>query len=137
MRRLLTTLALGVVAALAVATYASGGIGNAHKLSARLTPKARVQAKGGFAGIYLADARGITLLWTLSYSGLSGRVTTAQIHKGALVLHLCGPCASGQAGSAILSRDVMSALGSGRAYVTVRTARNPGGEIRGQISLAG
>jgi hypothetical protein len=136
-KKLLAALALGAIAALAVAALALGGVANSRKVSAKLT--APRGAKGGFAGIYLKNANGVTLLWTLSFSGLSSRATAAQIHAatGAVVVPLCGPCASGQAGSAILSKAVISALGSGGAYVTVRTAKNAGGEIRGQVDVSG
>ena len=141
-KKLLTALALGATAALAVAALAPGGVANSRKVSARLTANvevrapARAGAKGGFAGIYVENSKGVTLLWTLSFSGLSGAATAAQIHKGAVVVPLCGPCASGQAGSAVLSKAVISALDSGGAYVTVRTAKNAGGEIRGRVSVS-
>jgi len=135
-KKLLAALALGAIAALAVAALALGGVANSRKVSAKLT--ARRGAEGGFAGIYLSNANGVTLLWTLSFSGLSGAATAAEIHKatGAVVVPLCRPCTSGQAGSAILSEAVISALGSGGAYVTVRTAKNAGGEIRGGVNVS-
>jgi hypothetical protein len=144
MRLLLAGFALGAAGTLATATFAFAGVANSRKVSARLTAKVEVRApnvrrgaKGGFAGIYLKNANGVTLLWTLSFSGLSGRATAAQIHQGALVVPLCRPCASGQAGSAILSKAAISALDSGGAYVTVRTPRNVDGEIHGRVSVSG
>jgi CHRD domain len=52
---------------------------------------------------------------------------------GGVVISLCGPCRSGVRGTARASASVVTALLSGGAYVNVHTARNPGGEIRGQI----
>jgi CHRD domain len=133
MRPLLAGLALAAVLAL-TATQAFAGVATSRKVSAKLTG---MRAQGGFAGIYLEDARSVTLLWTLSYSRLSGRVTAAEIRKGRVVVPLCGPCASGQAGSAVLSKSVLRALGSGDAYVTVHTAKNAAGEIGGEVTVSG
>jgi hypothetical protein len=148
-KKLVATVALGAIVALAVTALAFGGADKSYKLSARLKatrevlrPDAPAGAKGGFAGIYVKNARGATLLWTLSFSGPSGSAAAAQIRKGtpgtagAVVVPLCGPCTSGQAGSAILSNAVISALDSGDAYVNVRIAKNAAGEIRGQVNVA-
>jgi hypothetical protein len=142
-KKVLAALALGAIGALVVAAIAFGGVANSRKVSAKLTPKVELRAlkahagaKGGFAGIYVENAKGVTLLWTLSFSGLSGAATAAQLHKGAMVVPLCRPCVSGQAGSAILSKAAITALDSGAAFVTVRTAKNAAGEIRGRVSVS-
>ena len=55
---------------------------------------------------------------------------------GPVLLALCGPCKSGQTGKAPLSETAGNAVKIGGAYVNVHTAKNPGGEIRGQIGKA-
>ena len=79
------------------------------------------------------------LFWKLSVSGLSGPATGAAIHiapaghAAAAMATVCAPCASTSHGTMALSADQANALLSNAAYVDVSTAKNPGGEIRGQI----
>jgi hypothetical protein len=78
--------------------------------------------------------------WKLTFRGLTGRALAAHIHIGArgkagpVAIPLCGPCRNGVGGRATARGSALSALESGRAYVNVHTARNPGGEVRGQIA---
>jgi len=80
------------------------------------------------------------LFWHLSYSGLSGPATAADIHVAPVghsappMLTICGPCASISHGMLALSGTQASSIGNGSSYVNVDTARNPSGEIRGQIT---
>ena len=52
-----------------------------------------------------------------------------------MLVPLCGPCTSTSAGSTKVSAAVAKALQSGGTYVNVHTAKNPNGEIRGQIGM--
>jgi hypothetical protein len=52
-----------------------------------------------------------------------------------VILALCGPCLSGQSGKTTLTKTVAEAMRRGTAYVNVHTAKNAGGEIRGQAKL--
>jgi hypothetical protein len=52
---------------------------------------------------------------------------------GGVVVALCGPCKSGMRGSAKLTKALIAAAGKHKLYVNVHTAKNPNGEIRGQI----
>ncbi len=98
-------------------------------------------AKGAFTVTVVESGSKITLKWKLTFGGLSGKVGAAHIHKakkgkaGGVILALCGPCKSGQAGSATISGSVNQAIEKGLAYVNVHTAKNAGGEIRGQLVL--
>jgi hypothetical protein len=56
---------------------------------------------------------------------------------GKIVAPLCGPCRSGQRGSAKVNARTTTALLGGRAYVNVHTVKNPNGEIRGQLRKGG
>ena len=117
-------------------------------LTARLNtlqevPKPRVSGvpRGTFAGgLVRNSAGGGRLSWRLSFQGLSGRATASHIHMarrgkaGPVAVALCGPCRSGARGTATINGRTVTALLAGRAYVNVHTARNPAGEIRGQIA---
>ncbi len=77
----------------------------------------------------------------LTFSGLSGKVVAAHVHKGkagvagGVLIPLCGPCTSGQTGQLTISNDAADLLERGPTYVNAHTTKNKGGEIRGQIKL--
>lgn len=106
-------------------------------------PKAKGNVKGAratfTATVTTSGATG-KMGWRLTFSGLTGRAAAAHIHTGQrgkagpVVVPLCGPCRSGMRRSVELSPAVLAALQAGRAYVNVHTARNPAGEVRGQIA---
>jgi hypothetical protein len=134
------------VTALGIAASA----GKSYKVSAKLAPGADVpkpvgaaNATGSFTGTYVENAKGAKLTWRLSYAGLTGAAGAAHIHmgkpgvSGPVTVPLCGPCTSGMTGSAQISKTVIASLESGKAYVNVHTAKNPAGEIRGQVKVKG
>jgi len=82
------------------------------------------------------------LTWSVTYSGLSGPATGAHFHgpampgqNAAVVVPLGAPLASPITGSAALTPGQAADLIAGKWYVNVHTAANPGGEIRGQVSV--
>jgi Cu/Zn superoxide dismutase len=104
-------------------------------------PKGSVRgAKGTFTATVTTSGTTGRIAWRLSFSGLTGRAMAAHIHAGQrgkagpVVVALCGPCRNRMRRSVELTASVLSALEAGRAYVNVHTARNPAGEIRGQIA---
>jgi CHRD domain-containing protein len=136
---------LGVV--LAVALFADGyglaGRSAAVKLTARLdaiqeTPAPKAAARG--SGTFVATLSGRSLRWRLTFARLSGRALAAHIHlgrqgvSGPVVVPLCGPCSSGVHRTVTVTARLRTALLAGSAYVNVHTARNPAGEIRGQVA---
>ena len=151
MKKLLTVVALGAVAALAVTALAFGAARDTYKVGAKLTAKAEVPApagvpaaaKGAFTGVYVEHGSSATLTWRLTFSGLTGPGTAAHIHMGKagvagpVIVPLCGPCKSAQSGRATISEAVIKALESHQAYVNVHTAKNAAGEIRGQVKVSG
>ena len=97
------------------------------------------RARGTFAATVTKMGTTGTITWRLTFSKLTGQASAAHIHIGAtgrpgpVAVPLCGPCRSGVRRSATLQPAVLAALEAGRAYVNIHTARNPAGEIRGQI----
>jgi hypothetical protein len=156
----LRRLGIGAVTAALFATGLWSGIGSARWLStdaeavgltatlsaAKEVPKPKgvsANARGSFAaGLTRKGARG-TLSWRLTFRGLTGKATAAHIHlakpgrAGPVVAPLCGPCRSGVRGRAKVNARTVRALLNGGAYVNVHTAKNPAGEIRGQIRKGG
>ena len=129
----------GIVAAVAVA----GNTASPMQLSAKLNSKQEVPnprrepVRAG--GSFTATLTGTKLTWKLTFSHLSGAGVAAHIHSGArrkagpVIVPLCGPCTATTAGSTKVSAAVAKALQGNNTYVNVHTAKNPNGEIRGQI----
>ena len=97
------------------------------------------RARGRFTASITKSGTTASMRWRLIFSRLTGRAVAAHIHTGArgrpgpVAVPLCGPCRSGVRRTVTLRPAVLAALEAGRAYVNVHTARNPAGEIRGQI----
>ncbi len=145
------------VGAVVVALFVMGvwsGIGSARwlgpdsdaiALTAALAPGKEVPkpsgAKAGAGGTFAAGltrkAAGGTLAWRLTFHGLTGKAIAAHIHMGKagkagpIAVALCGPCRSGQRGTAKVNARTVTALLGGLAYVNVHTPKNAAGEIQG------
>jgi hypothetical protein len=102
-------------------------------------PKGAALASGRFTVTAVKTGSSAVLTWRLTFSRLTGRAVAAHVHigrrgvAGPVAVALCGPCRTGATGRATVSGATLAALEAGRAYANVHTARNPGGEIRGQI----
>ena len=82
------------------------------------------------------------LRWKANFSGLTGPATGAHFHGPAaigsnagVVLPWPGPINSPLEGSATLTAAQADDLMAGRWYANVHTAANPGGEVRGQMTV--
>lgn len=82
------------------------------------------------------------LKWQLSYAGLSGPATAGHFHGPAMVganagisLPFTGAVTSPMSGQATLTAAQMADLLAGKWYANIHTARYPGGEIRGQMTV--
>jgi hypothetical protein len=82
------------------------------------------------------------LKWQLSYSGLSGPATAGHFHGPAMVganagisLPFTGAVTSPMSGQATLTPAQVADLLAGKWYANIHTARYPGGEIRGQMTV--
>jgi hypothetical protein len=143
-KKLIAGLTIAVAVSLAVSALAFGARASTISVSAKLSAKQEVpaqvvkdtKAKGVFSGKLV----GSKLTWKLTFSGLTGQATAAHIHLGAMgkagnvAIPLCAPCKSGVHGKATLSASLKKALAHHKLYVNVHTAKNPNGEIRGQLA---
>ena len=139
MRKLVLLLAtVGVLSVTAASLAATRGAGWSAKLTvAQSVPKAK--GAGGATGAFTATLTGSTLKWKLSFSKLTGPATAAHIHLGGMgkagnvVVPLCGPCKSTMTGTSKISAALKKDFAKHLLYVNVHTAKNPAGEIRGQL----
>jgi hypothetical protein len=142
-RKLVTLLAAGVVCTLALAALSLAAtrstVWTAALSSGQEVPK-QVVKDAAAHGLFKATLSGKTLKWKLTFAKLTGPATAAHIHMAAkgkpgdVVLPLCAPCKSGVTGMAPLTPAELSAFKKHLLYVNVHTAKNPNGEIRGQLA---
>jgi CHRD domain len=150
MMRSIVVAALGAGLAL-VGFAAAAPQADTYTLSAALSARSEVPrpagvragAKGAFTGkaVELENDRA-RITWRLTFTKLTGRAMAAHIHSGrrgkagGVMAPLCGPCRSGQRGTARITHAQLRTIRRGGAYVNVHTARNSAGEIRGQVVAA-
>jgi hypothetical protein len=138
-----------IVVACAVAVLVFAAVSSArsssgmYHLSATLNagqeiPKQVVKNQSAH-GSFTATLSGTHLVWKLTFAKLTGPATAAHIHLGAMgksgnvVVPLCTPCKSGMKGTATISAALLKTIKKHGTYVNVHTAKNPNGEIRGQL----
>ena len=137
------TRSMFVAVALAT-TVAFAGPAFAEKFKATLNGKSEVPATTSAGkGTAVIDYNPATkkLSWKLTYSGLTGPAIAAHFHGPAdpgknagvaVVIPNAGK--SPVVGSATLTAAQAKDLEAGKYYINVHTAKNPGGEIRGQVT---
>ena len=136
-KTILATLALG-------AAIAFAGPAFAEKMKVTLDGKSEVppntSAGTGTADVDY-DAATKKLTWKLTYSGLSGPATAAHFHgpgeagkNAGVAVAIPNATSSPAEGSATLTDAQAADLTSGKFFINVHTAANPGGEIRGQVT---
>jgi hypothetical protein len=145
--RVTAGLAAGVLVVAGLAAAAS-----TYKVSATLNARQEIpkqvvkapNATGSFSGSYVEHGTTATLKWKLTYSRLSGKAAQAHIHVGKtgvagnVIVPLCaGNCHSGMTGTAKITSKIVVQMEAGKTYVNVHTAKNPAGEIRGQVKVSG
>jgi CHRD domain len=146
------TIAAAVGAGLVLVGLASAAPAeDTYKLTANLKVRFEVPkpqgvpagATGLFTGtaVELANERA-RLTWRLTFAKMTGKAVAAHIHAGRVgkagrvMVPLCGPCRSGQRGTAGITQAVLQSMRAGRTYVNVHTAKNAAGEIRGQLKTS-
>ncbi|HEY4348530.1 MAG TPA: CHRD domain-containing protein [Gaiellaceae bacterium] len=142
-KRILAMLSTALVVLVAFSATALAKPSMNMGFSAKLNTTQEVPKETGAAmmagGSFTATLTGKTLKWKLTFAHLTGKATAAHIHLGAkgksggVIVALCGPCTATSSGSTKITAAVMKDLSSGGTYVNVHTAKNPNGEIRGQI----
>jgi CHRD domain len=143
MRKLVVLLAAGAVAALALSALslaaARSTVWSAALTSGQEVPKQAVKVTAAH-GQFKGTLSGSKLTWKLIFAKLSGPASAAHIHLGGMgkagnvLVALCGPCKSGVSGTATISAALMKDFKKHLLYVNVHTAKNPAGEIRGQLA---
>ena len=108
--------------------------------SANEVPPVKSSGGGSVDAVFNKDT--LQLRWKVSYSGLTGNATAGHFHGPAAVgvsagvaLGWTNPITSGMEGSATLSAAQAADLMAGRWYANIHTAANPGGELRGQMTV--
>lgn len=147
MTKLISLLATAAVSALAPAALAGAAVKTmtwtAALSSGQEIPKQVVKDTNAH-GLFKGTVAGTALKWTLTYAKLTGPATAAHIHMagkgkaGNVLIPLCGGatvCKSGLTGTATLTPAEMTAFKKHLLYVNVHTAKNPNGEIRGQLAV--
>jgi hypothetical protein len=146
MRKLVALFAAGAVCALGLAALSGAAtkstVWTAPLSSGQEVPKQVVKMAAAH-GLFKGTLTGTTLKWKLTYAKLTGPATAAHIHLGAkgtsgnVLIPLCGAtpaCKSGLSGTATITKAEMSEFKKHLLYVNVHTAKNPNGEIRGQLA---
>jgi hypothetical protein len=134
----------GIVAIAAVSlTWAVPAHAEKTTMKINLTSAAEVPANtspGKGTADVTYDSASKMLTWKVTYSGLTGPATMAHFHgpaepgKNAPVVIPFKDASSGASGSATLTDAQAADLVAGKLYINVHTAKNPGGEIRGQVT---
>jgi hypothetical protein len=101
-------------------------------------PPNDAKASGTVEAKYDTQSRKLT--WTVTYTGLSGPVTAAHFHGPAKPganagpeVTIAEPLASPIKGETTLTPEQANDLAMGLWYVNLHTAKNPPGEVRGQL----
>jgi hypothetical protein len=145
-KKLAPLVVLGVVALILSAVAAGSTHATKMNFTAVLNAGQEVPhpagAMSGASGKFTASVSGTTITWKLTFAHLTGAAGAAHIHAGkkgvagAVLVPLCGPCKTGASGTAKLTSAEINSMKAGTTYVNVHTAKNPNGEIRGQVKMA-
>ena len=115
------------------------GVGRRSLTAAQVAPGQK--AKNGSAnGSFSGTVNGFHMKFKLAFSKLTGPATSAYIgygkagKAGNVSVNLCSPCKSPVTTSVDINPSLKKFAAQHLLYVQVTTAKNPKGEIRGQLS---
>lgn len=138
-----TALVVGLLATVAVWSAAQAQMTSYKATINGASEVPPVETAGQGTAEVNADPTTKEVSWRVQYSGLSGPAMAAHIHCGAAA-GANGPVAVplGQApnlaspitGSGKMSDAQFADLQAGKCYINIHTAKNKGGEIRGQLA---
>lgn len=149
-RRIATVAALLGLALCIVCVGLASASATTYRLHATLTAGQQVppqtvktpKASATFTGTLVLDTKTGTLTWQMKSSGLSSPIKSAYIlfpAKGKQMqvsIGLCsgkGCASTAAARSSMLSPTIASVISGRAGYVTIVTAKNPQGEVRGKL----
>ncbi len=148
-RRNLSRLGFAAMALVAAAAITGCGTMSSTSNMVALTTQLRAanevppntsQASGSVDAVLNKDTN--LLRWKVNYTALSGPATAGHFHGPAgvganagVVLPWTGVMSTPSEGSATLTAAQVADLVAGRWYANIHTAANPGGEIRGQMTV--
>lgn len=148
-RRHLTRASLAAAAFVAMAAVTGCGMMSQQSNLVALTtqlmasnevPPNTSPATGSVDAVFNKDTN--LLRWKVSYTDLTGAATAGHFHGPAaaganagVALPWPGSVTSPMDGSATLTAAQAADLMAGRWYANVHTAANPGGEVRGQMTV--
>jgi hypothetical protein len=151
-RRTLSRLAFGGLAVAAASlTLALSGCGSTMQPSnmvafttqlrgANEVPPNASTGSGSVDAAFNKDT--MQLKWKVNFNGMTGNPTAGHFHGPAAVgansgvaLGWANPITTGMEGSATLTAAQAADLMAGKWYANIHTAANPGGELRGQMTV--
>jgi len=148
-RRQATRISLAVITVLTAATLTGCGVLDRQPNLVTFTTQLRAAnevppnvSPGTGSVDAVLDKNTNLLRWKVSFSGLTGAPTAAHFHGPAAIGANAGvalgwpaPIRSPMEGRATLTPAQAADLLAGRWYANIHTARNPGGEVRGQMTV--
>ncbi|UUZ76197.1 CHRD domain-containing protein [Polaromonas sp. P1(28)-13] len=148
-RRQVTRISLAAITVVALAAMTGCGMmsrqSNLVAFSTQLrganeVPAVASQGSGSVDAVLNKDTN--LFRWKISYTGLTGPATAGHFHGPAAIGVNAGvavpwssPMRSPMEGSATLTPAQAADLMAGRWYANIHTAANPGGELRGQMTV--
>lgn len=148
LRRQATRISLVVISVLAVAALTGCGMLERQANLVAFTTQLRAanevppnNSRGNGSVDAVLDKNTNLFRWKVNFTGLTGPATAAHFHGPAAIganagvaLGWSGPIRSPMEGRARLTSAQAADLLAGRWYANIHTARNPGGEVRGQMT---
>jgi hypothetical protein len=156
MRKLVASLFVASSIALTLTALSLAGGSQSMVWSTKLTAAQEIPKQAvvntAASGSFTATLSGTQLTFKLTFTKLTGPPSMAHIHLGAMgvsggvLVWLCGvgspdsqlvaahPCTSPMSGTVTVTPALQKDFTKHLLYVNVHTAKNPNGEIRGQLA---